>query len=546
MLTSKDTKNARIQLVDFGCAHKVHGPEEKEDHSHRGTASTPAYCPPEVLKVYKNKHAHIEPGFDLWSLGVILYVMLTGMHPFDPEGGSTNDQIEARVIAGEVPPLKKDVSGDARALIEGLMNMDPSQRWTAGQLLEHPWVQGKTASSRKIPKSDDRLRTYRRHKTAVGKHFFRTMLMQSSMAAGAADDTTRSNMCLLESAFRQLDQNDLGYLSTKTLHGDTSFFGADAQLSLSEVSDLLSENMANRYLPKGHVLYSEGEKGDSMFFLNSGSVEVTSKEGLAKVREAGDFFGEDALTRQDKVYGNTVVCKTAVHVIEVSREYYEKYVQADESVALTMAETDRLRGRERANTILSLQKSMKHKDYQRGDTIFEQGSAGDNLYIVEEGNVDIFRDGHKVRSLHKGEMTGEHAAYHKHKPYNVSARCVGDSCKMGILKSTDMHRLFKKNPSLEASFYDIILRRDFKKAICSATKRPFPETEGDLRAAFEVIDTNKSGVLELDKLRRVMLDFDPSYKEEDIQTLLKSMDLSKSGSLTWKEFKHVFGMAKES
>jgi Ca2+-binding EF-hand superfamily protein len=117
---------------------------------------------------------------------------------------------------------------------------------------------------------------------------------------------------------------------------------------------------------------------------------------------------------------------------------------------------------------------------------------------------------------------------------------------MGILKSTDMHRLFKKNPSLEASFYDIILRRDFKKAICSATKRPFPETEDDLRAAFDLIDTDKSGALELDKLRRVMLDFDPSYKEEDIQTLLESMDLSKSGSLTWKEFKHVFGMAKES
>ena len=477
--------------------------------------------------------------------------MLTGVHPFDLDGGATSEQVAANVVSGKVPPLSqfKHVSEDAKAVIEGLMHKDPSKRLTANQLLSHPWVRGETASSRKIPQSDDKLRTYHRHKTGVGKHFFRTMLMQSSMAAasaGANDETSRTNMCLLESAFRQLDQNNLGYVSTKQLHGDTSFFGADAQLSLSELSDVLSDSMANRYLPKGHVLYKEGDNGDSMYFLNSGSVEVTSSEGFVKERGAGEFFGEDALTGDKKTYSNTVVCKTAVHVIEISRDYFEKYVQADRDVALTMAETDRLRNRERAKTILGLQKNMTQQDYQKGDVIFEQGSKGNNLYIVNEGEVDIFRDGHKVRSLHKGEMTGEHAAYYQHKPYNVTAKCVGDQCKMGVLKSKDMHRLFKETPSLESSFYDIILRRDFKKAICAATKRAFPETEEDLRAAFDDMDTNKSGVLELDRLRRVMLEFDPSYTEEDIRCLLDSMDLSKTGSLSWTEFKIVFGMAKEA
>jgi len=573
MLTTKDSKNATIQLVDFGCAHKVRSPEETDDHTHRGTASTPAYCPPEVLREYRTKHAHVQTSFDMWSLGVIVYVMLTGVHPFDMEGGASDEEIEARVMAGVVPPLSKHVSDDAKELIEGLMNMDPSKRWTASQLLEHPWVQGKTASSRKIPHSDDRLRTYRRHKTGVGKHFFRTMLMQSAMV-GAMDDAARTNMCMLESAFRQLDQNNLGFLSTKALHGDTSFFGADAQLSLSEISDLLSENMANRYLPQGHVLYKEGEKGNSMYFLNSGTVEVTSTEGFVMERGAGDFFGEDSLRREDGSYANTVVCKTAVHVIEVSRDYYEKYVRADESVALTMAETDRQRNRERASTILGLQKNMKHKKYKKGDVIFAQGSKGSNLFLVEEGNVDIFRDGQKVRSLNKGEMTGEHAAYYSHKPYNVvskmgsagmvrrcticpnrshpafffqqTAVCVGNECKMGMLTHGDMHKLFKANPSLDESFHDIILRRDFKKAICAATKRPFPETEEDLRAAFDQIDTNKSGAIELGHLRRIMLEFDPLYKLEDIRILLESMDLSKTGSLSWEEFKIVFGMAKEA
>jgi Ca2+-binding EF-hand superfamily protein len=53
-------------------------------------------------------------------------------------------------------------------------------------------------------------------------------------------------------------------------------------------------------------------------------------------------------------------------------------------------------------------------------------------------------------------------------------------------------------------------------------------------------------VLELDDLRRVMLDFDPTYTDQDIQSLLKSMDLNHSGTITWEEFKVAYGMAKEA
>lgn len=338
------------------------------------------------------------------------------------------------------------------------------------------------------------------------------------------------------------------------MHGDTRWYGADAKLSFSELSDVVSDTISNLYFPTGHVLYDEGQKGNVMFFLNSGSVEVTSSDGFVQQRNAGEFFGEEIAKPHsdgsERTYNNTAVCKTPVHVFAVSRDCFEKYMQADKDVALTLAETDRLRERERSRALLSLNKNMKEKTFQRDDVIFQQGTKGSDLYLVKEGDVEIFRDGFKVRTLSKGEMTGEHAAFYDTKPYNVTAVCKDDRCKLGVLKGKDMHALFRQKPSLEASFHDILLRRDFKKAICSCTMRCFPETEQELRASFDDIikassDSNKS-FLSLDDLRRVMLEFDSSYTESDIRSLLKSMDLNASGNITWEEFKVAYGMAKEA
>jgi len=82
MLSSKDADDAVIKLVDFGCAHLAsHAPFQ--DHQQKGTANTPAYCPPEVLleaRKAKHRHVTIEPSFDMWSLGVVIYIMLVGTY----------------------------------------------------------------------------------------------------------------------------------------------------------------------------------------------------------------------------------------------------------------------------------------------------------------------------------------------------------------------------------------------------------------------------------------------------------------------------------
>lgn len=63
-------------------------------------------------------------------------------------------------------------------------------------------------------------------------------------------------------------------------------------LSLSEFSSLLSDNMQDRYFPSGQILYKEGEIGNSMLFVNSGKLEVTTKDGYVVEVQAGNFVGE--------------------------------------------------------------------------------------------------------------------------------------------------------------------------------------------------------------------------------------------------------------
>lgn len=546
LLSSKETSDAVIKLVDLGCAHFV-GVIPDHQQRQKGTANTPAYCPPEVIKESRdngNGHVSIAPSFDMWSLGIVIYIMLVGAHPYDMFATATDAEIEHKIVSGEKPPLRnskyaKHLSEDAMELIEGLMEIDPEQRLTAEQVLENPWVRGETASCVEIANSDKRLASYRKYKTRIGSTFFKMLLSQTDAIHRSK---TTERVPLLESAFRRLDSDGSGFLSTSALQADD---GDDSKLTLSDVSSLLADNMKNKYFPKGHVVYNEGSKGDSIFIINSGKVELTSKEGFEKTRESGEIFGEDAVMSSDEAHSSTVKCLTPVHVIEISKELFEKYVASDQETFLSMAETDRHRRRERASTMLRLNKKCRTRSYRNGDVIFREGEKGSNLFLVEKGNVDISVHGHKVRSLQQGEMTGEHAAYFD-KPYNVTAKCVSDSCKMQALPSKVMHKLFKADPSLRQDFRELMLRRDFKKALCAAIGTTFPTTEEEIRAAFEVVDKDKSEAISFDELSEIVLKFDPTYNETDIRDMLDSLDLNHSKSLTWDEFHRIFSMDKES
>ncbi len=82
MLSTMRKEDSTIKLVDFGCA-LVRSEDSNSVVSKSSVGNTPAYCPPEVLE---NEKDPITPQMDIWGLGIILYIMLTGLHPFDLDG----------------------------------------------------------------------------------------------------------------------------------------------------------------------------------------------------------------------------------------------------------------------------------------------------------------------------------------------------------------------------------------------------------------------------------------------------------------------------
>jgi len=121
-----------LKLGDFGSAEWF-GMNERGMMS--GVVGTPYYVAPEVLsgREYNEK-------VDIWSAGVILYVMLAGVPPF--YGETPADTFEA-VLRGNLrfPPKNfRSVSPEAKDLLRKMLCKDVSRRFSAEQVQRHPWV----------------------------------------------------------------------------------------------------------------------------------------------------------------------------------------------------------------------------------------------------------------------------------------------------------------------------------------------------------------------------------------------------------------------
>ena len=109
----------------------------KPDHMPRECADE-SFWAPEVLRA----QLHGSPS-DLWSIGVLLYILLCGYHPF---AGRYNEEYALHTRGHEVTVLFESslgwekISPSATDLVHGLLCIDPSKRLTASQVLSHPWM----------------------------------------------------------------------------------------------------------------------------------------------------------------------------------------------------------------------------------------------------------------------------------------------------------------------------------------------------------------------------------------------------------------------
>ncbi|KAI4803440.1 Pkinase-domain-containing protein, partial [Aureobasidium sp. EXF-8846] len=123
-----DRENIQVKLVDFGMAALQ--PEGKKLTTACGS---PHYAAPEVIKSRPYDGARA----DVWSCGVILYVMLTGMTPFNYDQ-DRNLGVMYRAIAEADYYMPPELSRDAQDLLRKIFVPDPRRRITMEQIWEHP------------------------------------------------------------------------------------------------------------------------------------------------------------------------------------------------------------------------------------------------------------------------------------------------------------------------------------------------------------------------------------------------------------------------
>lgn len=140
-----------IKLADFGLSADI----SKSPLMHE-PCGTPEYVAPEVVTQFKKGY---DKACDIWSLGVIMYILLCGYAPF---WGKNAAEILKRVKTAKVdfPEREwKHVSGEARRLLNSMLNRTPSARPTAADVLDNPWAKG-AASNKALPETLGNLKRF--------------------------------------------------------------------------------------------------------------------------------------------------------------------------------------------------------------------------------------------------------------------------------------------------------------------------------------------------------------------------------------------------
>ncbi|GFY63841.1 ribosomal protein S6 kinase alpha-5 [Trichonephila inaurata madagascariensis] len=149
LLYMDSSDNAIIKIVDFGFARTLPPGNQKMV----SPCFTLHYAAPEVLKQSfpaNGSNSGYNESCDLWSLGVVMYTMLSGKTPFQSYSQDTSAAaIMQRIREGAFSfsgPQWDVVSAEAKNLIRGLLTVDPHRRLTMQQLRHNPWIKGHNIS----------------------------------------------------------------------------------------------------------------------------------------------------------------------------------------------------------------------------------------------------------------------------------------------------------------------------------------------------------------------------------------------------------------
>ena len=275
-----------LKIIDFGASVLMKGGKKITFRF-----GTPYYIAPEVLKQSYNEKC------DIWSTGVILYLLLVGSPPFD---GDNDSEIWKKIINDEIDysnPNMKSLSPEAIDLLQKILVKNPDKRLSASEALEHIWIK-KYAPHTKVSRVFSR-KIYNNLKNFREKSQFSTAVVTFITNYMMNDDELKS----LKKLFFELDEKGKGVITKEDL-----FRGMDEcfehKITKEEVEQIFSnidydnngtisfDEFLKAAIDKKKLLTEEKLKAAFALFDMNGDGDIEAKELQEVMGENNDIQGD--------------------------------------------------------------------------------------------------------------------------------------------------------------------------------------------------------------------------------------------------------------
>ncbi|KAL8200593.1 hypothetical protein R6Q57_011932 [Mikania cordata] len=224
LFTSKE-ENSQLKAIDFGLSDFV-----KPDERLNDIVGSAYYVAPEVL------HRSYSTEADVWSIGVIAYILLCGSRPFwaRTESGIFRAVLKAHPSFDEVP--WPTLSSEAKDFVKRLLNKDPRKRMTAAQALSHPWI--RNTNDVKVPFDVSILRQM--------KNYMRSSALRKAAIRALVKTLATDELIYLKAQFSLLEPSKNGSISIENIKMALLKHATEA-MKESRVHDFLTSLNALQY-----------------------------------------------------------------------------------------------------------------------------------------------------------------------------------------------------------------------------------------------------------------------------------------------------------
>ncbi|CAK9157185.1 unnamed protein product [Ilex paraguariensis] len=283
-LFANKKETAALKAIDFGLS-VFFKPGERFNE----IVGSPYYMAPEVLK------RNYGPEVDVWSAGVILYILLCGVPPFWAE----TEQGVAQSIIRSVVDLKRDpwpmVSDNAKDLVKKMLNPDPKQRLTAQEVLDHPWLQ----NAKKAP-NVSLGETVR----ARLKQFSMMNKLKKRALQVVAEFLSVEEVAGIKEGFKLMDINNKGKINIDELRAGLQKLGQ--QIPDADLQILMDAGDVDK---DGHLDYGEfvaisvhiKKMGNEDHLLKAFEFFDRNKSGYIEIEELRDALADEVDTNNEEV-----------------------------------------------------------------------------------------------------------------------------------------------------------------------------------------------------------------------------------------------------